>query len=71
MYDSYYFYQMKITYRNKALSNEEQEKEFLRLTPVERIYSFINLIYQLKDFPTKANPQKNDNFIVEIKSAKH
>lgn len=59
---------MKITYQDKAQSNEAQEKAFLELSPAERIYSFIRLNYQLKDFPTKAEKEKKNNFIIEIKS---
>ncbi len=62
---------MKISYQDKAQSNEVQQRAFLLLTPIERIYAFINLMYQLKDFPTKAKRQKSDNFIIEIKSDKH
>jgi hypothetical protein len=59
---------MKITYQDKAQSNEAQEKEFLKLSPIERIYSFIKLSQQLKNFPTKAEKEKKDNFIIEIKT---
>lgn len=59
---------MKVTFQSKTLSNEEQEKAFLRLTPIERIYAFINLMYQLKDFPTKASQHNKDNFVINIKS---
>ncbi len=62
---------MKVTYRDKASSNEEQERAFLCLTPVERIYAFFDLMYQLKDFHTQANIQKSDNFIIEIKNVKY
>jgi hypothetical protein len=59
---------MKITFQDKAQSNEAQEKAYLQLSPIERIYSFINLNYQLKDFPSKAEIEKKDNFIINIKS---
>jgi len=60
-----YLCSMKILYRNKAESNKEQRDSFLKLSPIERIYSFLSLIHHLKDFPTE-NKRSNDNFIVEI-----
>lgn len=59
---------MKISYQDKAQSNEAQERDFLQLSPVDRIYAFIRLSYQLRDFPTKAEKEKKDNFIIEIKT---
>ena len=60
---------VKIEYRSKEESNSDQEKEFLQLTPVERIYSFLNLMVQSKGFPTKAKTKK-DNFLIEIVTSK-
>lgn len=35
---------MKITYQDKAQSNKAQEKAFLLLSPIKRIYAFINIM---------------------------
>lgn len=59
---------MKITYRNKEESNKAQEREFLSLAPIERIYRFIDMAERLKNFPVKKDKRKKDNFIVEIKA---
>jgi len=47
---------MKVSFRTKAESNLEQQVEFLKLRPVERIYAFLNLMDRLKDYPTTAAP---------------
>lgn len=57
---------MKISSRTKEESNKEQQEEFLKLSPVERIYSFLNLMERLKDYPTLAAPKNQDNFIIRI-----
>ncbi len=57
---------MKVLFRTKEESNQEQQAEFLKLRPVERIYAFLNLMERLKDYPTKATPKNKDNFLIEI-----
>ncbi|WP_158727910.1 MULTISPECIES: hypothetical protein [unclassified Flavobacterium] len=61
---------MKMSFRTKEESNKMQEKEFLKLTPVERVMKFFELIYFFKDFPVTTK-EKNNNFIIIIKNNKH
>ncbi|MDI6046207.1 hypothetical protein [Flavobacterium yafengii] len=61
---------MEINFRTKEESNRIQEENFLKLSPVERIYSFLQLIYFFKDFPSQTEDE-NKNFIIVIKDAKH
>ena len=57
---------MEIKFRSKEESKAEQEKAFLALSPAERIYSFIEMMQRMNDFPTKARREKKDNFVIEI-----
>ena len=57
---------MKIEFRTKNEANEAQQKDFLALEPIERIYSFLNLIQQTNRFPTKATKSANNNFIINL-----
>ncbi len=59
---------MKVSFRTKEESKLQQQAEFLKLKPVERIYAFLDLMYRLKDYPTKAAPKNKDNFLIEITS---
>lgn len=59
---------MKIEFKNKSQSNAEQKQEFLALTPVERIYTFLNLMQRVNRFPTKNKISKKDNFNIIIKT---
>lgn len=59
---------MKVTFRTKEESNREREAEFLKLSGIERIYAFLNLMERMQDFPTKAEPKNKGNFIIEINS---
>lgn len=58
---------MEIKFQTKEQSKAAQEKAFLALPPVERIYSFFAMMQRMKDFPTKAKNEKKDNFVIEIK----
>lgn len=57
---------MKLSFKTKEESNQAQQEEFLKLQPVERIYAFLNLMDRLKEYPTKAVPENQDNFLIEI-----
>lgn len=59
---------MKVIFRTKEQSSKEQEAEFLKLAPIDRIYAFLNLMDRLKDFPTKAVSKNKNNFVIEITS---
>lgn len=58
---------MKVAFRTKEEANEEQLRDFLSLSPVERFYSFLNLMRQLDKFPSKKVVADNDNFVIEFK----
>lgn len=58
---------MKMFFRTKEESNKIQEEEFLKLTPSERVLSFISHIYYFKNFPT-TKADKHKNFVIVIKN---
>lgn len=60
---------MEILFQTKDESNKKQLIDFLNLSKIERIYSFLDLILKMKQFPVKNNIEnKNANFIIELKS---
>ena len=61
---------MKVSFITKEESNLEQEEAFLRLSPIERIHSFIDFMLYTQDFPSQAISRKPDNFQIEIVSKK-
>lgn len=61
---------MVIEFRTKKQSNEIQEKDFLSLSPSERIYSFLNLMMNSKKLPSKKEITKRDNFFIELTTSK-
>ena len=63
-----YFSSMKISFQTKEESKRQQEEEFLKLSPSERLLSFLVMLKQLRDLPTKAQYDTKDNFVIEIKS---
>ena len=60
---------MEVQFRTKNESNQEQERNFLELTPVERIYRFLDLMQRINRFPTKAKHDEN-TFIIHIYTGK-
>jgi hypothetical protein len=59
---------MKIQFQTKEESNKKQQEEFLKLSGMERIYSFLNLAYRVNQYPTKNKIDKSKNFILTFKS---
>lgn len=60
---------MEILFQTKDESNKKQLDDFLNLSKTERIYSFLDLILKMKQFPIKNKIEnKNSNFIIELKS---
>ncbi len=60
---------MEIFFQTKEESNKKQLLDFLNLSKTERIYSFLDLILKMKQFPIKNKIEnKNANFIIELKS---
>ncbi|MCB9426567.1 MAG: hypothetical protein H6584_06015 [Flavobacteriales bacterium] len=57
---------MEIKFRTKEEANQEQLKEYLALSPIERIYAFLRLVQKVNRFPTRAPRKKNDNFQIVI-----
>jgi len=57
---------VEIKFRTKEESNKLQRDDFLKLSPVDRFYTFLNLMYLLKDYPTKKPKKKYNNFIIVI-----
>jgi len=58
---------MEITFTTKEESNKKRQEEFLKLSPIERIYSFLELVVRVNKFPTKYKKEKNNNFVIELK----
>jgi hypothetical protein len=60
---------MEIHFQTKEESNKKQLEDFLKLSKVDRIYSFLGLILKMKQFTTKHEIEnKNNNFVIELKS---
>ena len=60
---------MEIRFQTKQESNKRQQEDFLKLSKVERIYSFLRLMERVNQFPVKNKVNKNkDNFLIVIKS---
>ena len=60
---------MEIRFQTKDESNKQQQEDFLKLSKVERFYSFLRLSERISRFPVKNKIEKNkENFIVVIKS---
>lgn len=57
---------MKILFHTKAESNRLQEKDFLNLSGVERIWYFFRLSTQINKFPIKHQKDLSDNLVIEI-----
>jgi hypothetical protein len=58
---------MKIEFQTKEESNKKQQEEFLRLSKVERLYSFFRLMERMRDFPIKNKIDRHkDNFLIII-----
>jgi hypothetical protein len=57
---------MTIKFRTKEESNREQEKEFLALSPHERVVRFFELIRQVNRFKTDKQDNKKNNFVIVI-----
>ncbi len=58
---------MKITYSTKEESNRMQRENFLRLSCIERFYSFLDLMNSVKQYPVRVKIEKKNNFLIEIK----
>lgn len=59
---------MKVSFRTKEESNLEQETAFMRLSPIERIHSFIDFMLYTQDFPGQVISRNPDNFQIKIVS---
>ena len=57
---------MEIHFRTKEESNRIQQEEFLKLAPVDRFYAFLDLMYAMKDFPSKERNKNKDNFVIKL-----
>lgn len=59
---------MEIRFQTKEESNRQQQEDFLKLSKIERIYSFLRLMERVNQFPVKNKVNKNkDNFLIVIK----
>jgi hypothetical protein len=59
---------MEVNFRTKEESNKIQQEEFLKLSPVERYYAFLDLMWSLRHLPIKDKKYKSDNFQIVIES---
>jgi hypothetical protein len=58
---------MDIRFQSKEESNKQQIDDFLKLSKIQRLYSFLRMMEQIQKFPIKNKQQKNkDNFIIVI-----
>jgi hypothetical protein len=62
---------MELRFQTKEESNQLQQDEFLKLSKVERLYAFFQLMEQMSKFPVKNKEDKNkDNFVIVINTKK-
>lgn len=59
---------MEVNFRTKEESNKIQKEEFLKLSPVERYYAFLDLMWSLRHLTIKDKKDKSDNFQIIIES---
>lgn len=60
---------MEIRFQTKEESNRQQQEEFMKLSGVDRVYSFWRLMERMSKFPVKNKIDKNKgNFIIELKA---
>ena len=59
---------MEIRFQTKEESNEIQRDSFFKLSKIERIYSFLNLMHKVNQYPTKVKEDKSANFLLVLKS---
>jgi len=57
---------MEIRFQTKEESNRLQEKEFLALSPSERVAQFFALSRYMLKFPTKHPKKPSSNFIISF-----
>lgn len=58
---------MEIKFQTKEESKQEQREAFLRLEPIERFYSFLDLCENMMKFPSKTIAKISpENFIIEL-----
>lgn len=56
---------MQVSFKTKAQSKMEQEEAFLKLSPSERMEAFFRLSRRMLSFPTKAEEDFKDNFVIK------
>jgi len=62
---------MEIRFQTKEESNKQQQEDFLKLSKVERFYSFLRSSERISRFPVKNKVDKNkDNFQIVIEPRK-
>lgn len=60
---------MEIRFQTKEESNKQQQEDFLKLSKIDRFYSFLRLMERVNQFPVKNKINKSkDNFLIIIKS---
>jgi len=57
---------MEVRFQRKEECNLEQREAFLRLSPIDRFYTFLDLSERLSEFPTKFKPIVSDKIFINI-----
>jgi len=50
---------MQIQFQTKEKSNQLQLENFLKLSKIERVYDFLNLMYKVNQFPSNSFQNKD------------
>ena len=58
---------MEISFGTKEENNKRRQEEFLKLSPGERVWSFLKLSTQMLAFPSNASKPDKGNFVLERK----
>ncbi|HZH86680.1 MAG TPA: hypothetical protein VFD77_05135 [Brumimicrobium sp.] len=59
---------MKISFTTKEESKKKEEEHFLAISPSERLIAFLESMSYFAQFPSKYAEEKNDNFLIVLKS---
>ena len=62
---------MEIRFQTKEESNKQQQEDFLKLSKIDRFYSFLRLMERVNQLPVKNKIDKSkDNFLIVIPERK-
>lgn len=58
----------RLIFDNKANNNKRREREFLALSPGERLELFLKMVDEYAQFPTRKPIEDKGNFVIDKKN---